>query len=120
VAVSGSPSERRSHPRRPITTDGSNPVIATIGILPRAALLCDLSAGGLSLLTTYSPPVGALLPIWLPGPPGQMSGLVLGTVVHVQPPADDGLYVVGVACQDEGGRAVLRELLARLEGEAGE
>jgi hypothetical protein len=109
--------ERRSHPRRQLVTSGSNPLIATLGVLPRAALVCDISPQGLGLLTTFAPPVGAILPVWLPGPPGQPSGLILATVVHVQEPASDGLYRVGIACHDESGRSMLRDLIARLEGE---
>ena len=118
--MNGLPSERRLQPRRQVMTGGSNPLIATLGVLPRAALICNLSTCGLGLLTTFAPPEGAILPVWLPGPPGQPSGLILGTVIHVQQPAADGLYRVGIACHDECGRALLGELLGRLErGEQG-
>jgi hypothetical protein len=118
--VSGETSERRSHPRQPLATNGSNPLIATLGVLPRAALICDLSAGGLGLLTTFAPPQGAILPVWLPGPPGEPSRLILATVIHVQPPTGDGLYRVGIACHEDTGRAALQDLIGRLEREQGE
>jgi hypothetical protein len=114
VAVSGLPNEQRIQPRQAIATSGSNPLIATVGVLPRAALVCDISPSGLGLLTTFAPPVGALLPVWLPGPPGQPSHLILAAVVHVQPPSGDDLYHIGVACHDDSARGVLAELLARL------
>ncbi len=114
--MSGLPSDRRSHPRQSIANTGSNPVIATVGILPRAALVYDLTPNGLGLLTTFAPPVGALLPVWLPGPPGQPSNLVLVTVIHVQPPGSDGLFQMGVVCHDDNGRTVLGEMIARLGG----
>ena len=116
----GGPSpERRSQQRRHLATNGSNPVIATVGILPRAALVSDLSDEGLGLLTTFAPPLGAILPVWLPAPPGQPSHFLLATVVHVQSPSPDNLFQVGITCHDDAGRAILRELLARLPEDEG-
>src|SRR3954447_26324590 len=91
------PSERRHEFRRPIATTGSNPVIVTAGVLPRAALLSDLSPLGLGLVTTFAPPVGSVLPVWLPGRPGETSNLVLVNVIHVRP-SSDSLFQLGVAC----------------------
>jgi hypothetical protein len=84
-----------------------------MGILPRIVVICDLCPGGLGVLTNYSPPVGALLPLWLPGGPGKPSALVLVRVIHVQNPADEGLYRVGVACHDDHARTALAEVIAR-------
>ena len=107
------PIERRSHPRRLFAATGSNPLIATLGVLPRAALVCDISPAGLGLLTTFAPPVGAILPVWLATSPGEPSALLLATVVHVQPPSSDGLYRMGVSCHDDSGRVVLRDLMRK-------
>src|SRR4051812_43580796 len=111
--VSRSPSERRSELRRRLTMTGSNPVIVTAGVLPRAALVCDVSPLGLGLLTTFAPPVGSVLPVWLPGRPGEASDLVLVNVIHVRP-STDSLHHVGTACHDEASGATLREFAARL------
>jgi hypothetical protein len=81
-----------------------------MGILPRAALVRDIGAEGLGLLTTFAPPVGAVLPVWLPAPPGQPSHLLLATVIHVQPPSPDNLYQVGISCRDDTARTVLVEV----------
>jgi hypothetical protein len=88
-------------------------MIVTAGVLPRAALLRDLSLFGLGLLATFAPPVGSVLPVWLPGWPGQSSTLVLVNVVHVQP-YSDGLHHIGTHCHDEASIIAVRELLARL------
>jgi hypothetical protein len=92
---------------------GSNPVIVTAGLLPRAALLCDVSGLGLGLVTTFAPPVGSVLPVWLPGRPGEPSELMLVNVVHVRP-TSDSLYHVGTSCHDEASSAALRQFVARL------
>ncbi len=117
--MSGSSPERRSNRRRRLATNGSNPVIATVGILPRAALVSDIGDEGLGLLTTFAPPLGAILPLWLPAPPGQPSHFLLGTVVHVQFPSPDNLFQVGITCHDDAARAILREVLARLPEDEG-
>src|SRR5262245_2559987 len=93
--------------------NGSNPVIVTAGVLPRAALVSDVSSLGLGLLTTFAPPVGSLLPVWLPGRPAEPSDLLLVSVIHVRP-STDSLFHVGTACHDEGSAALLREFVARL------
>jgi hypothetical protein len=118
VAVTGLPPERRSHPRQQVTIRGSNPLIVTLGVLPRAALIHDLCPDGLGLLTTFAPPIGAIVPVWAPSSPGEPSALILAVVIHVQEPTGDGLYRVGLACHDEGGRRVLRDLIRRLESDA--
>jgi hypothetical protein len=112
--------DRRSYARHPIATTGSNPLIATVGLLPRAVLVCDISPVGIGLLAAFSPPLGAVLPIWLPSPPGQPSGLVLARVVHVQPPNPDNLHRIGLFCADEVGQSELQQLLDRLTGKEDE
>ena len=97
---------------------GSNPVIVTAGVLPRAALVSDVSSLGLGMLTTFAPPVGSVLPVWLPGQPGDASDLALVSVIHVRP-TSDSLYHVGTACHDEGSAALLREFVMRLLPEEG-
>jgi hypothetical protein len=97
---------------------GSNPVIVTAGVLPRAALVSDVSSLGLGLLTTFAPPVGSVLPLWLPGQPGEASDLVLVNVIHVRP-SSDCLHHVGIACHDESSAATLREFVTRLGHERG-
>ena len=92
---------------------GSNPIIVTAGVLPRAALVSDVSPMGLGILTTFAPPVGSVVPVWLPGPPGESSKLILVSVIHVQP-TSDSLYHVGTMCHDEASAALLRELLGKL------
>jgi hypothetical protein len=113
MVVSGAPLERRGHARRRLQTAGSNPTIATVGVVPRAALVVDVSPTGLGLLTTFAPLVGSILPVWLPGAPGEASSLVLAHVIHVQPPTEN-LYRVGAACSDEASTSVLRALYDRL------
>jgi hypothetical protein len=103
--------ERRANARQRFTIQGSNPPIATLGLVPRAALICDLGPGGIGLLTTLAPPVGAIVPVWLPGPPGLPSSLILGTIVHTAP-TDEGLHRVGLTCREESA-AVLAALLAQ-------
>lgn len=111
-----SPDERRNEKRRRVITTGSNPVIVTAGVLPRAALVRDVSAQGMGLVTTYAPPVGTVLPVWLPGLPGEPSNLVLLDVVHVRL-SGDRLHHVGAACHDESSAALLGEFAARLREE---
>ena len=106
-------SERRNELRRRLTMAGSNPVIVTAGVLPRAALLSDVSSLGLGMLTTFAPPVGSVLPVWLPGRPGEPSDLALVDVIHVRP-STASLYHVGTACHDEGSVATLRDFVTRL------
>jgi hypothetical protein len=86
-------------------------VVATLGVVPRAALLCDLAPGGVGLLTTDPPPVGCVVPVWLAVPAGAPSRLVLLRVVHTSSEGAD-LYRIGLSCLDEIGGGVLRELLA--------
>src|SRR5262249_53553517 len=106
------PDDRRAQPRRPIPTSGSNPLVATLGLLPRPALVCDLSPTGLGVLLTNPPPPGTLVPVWLPGEPGRPSLLFLAQVMHLS--IDPGpLFHVGLMAIDEPGRAVLAEALAR-------
>jgi hypothetical protein len=109
--VTASPPERRAHVRYQFATSSSNPPLATIGVIPRAALIANLSATGLGLLTTVSPPIGAIVPVWLPGPPGLPSSLILATIIHVTP---DGalLHQVGLACREES-LGVLGDVLDR-------
>lgn len=92
---------------------GSNPVLVTAGVLPRAALVADLSTAGLGLLATFAPPVGSVLPVWVPGRPGETSTVVLVKVIHVVP-GPDNLYRIGTTVHDPAGGAALRELYERL------
>src|SRR3954451_19200526 len=103
----GAPSERRHQSRHRLEMTGSNPVIVTAGVLPRAALLSDLSPQGMGMLTTFAPPVGSVLPVWLPGKPGETSNLVLVNVIHVNP-SSDSLFQLGTACHDEASGLALR------------
>jgi hypothetical protein len=105
--------EQRNDVRYRLQTTGSNPIIVTAGVLPRAALVCDLSSRGLGLLATFAPPVGSVLPVWLPGQPGEVSSVILVHVIHVQP-ATDALHRIGAVCHDEPSAAALAEFLARL------
>lgn len=107
------PNERRRQPRRSISTTGSNPVVATMGIVPRAALVCDLSPEGIGLVTTDPPPVGSIVPVWLAIPPGNPSTLLLGRVIYVRATSPD-LHRVGLSWLDDSGQTTLVELLARL------
>lgn len=111
-----SDSERRSCARHGLSFTGSNPVIVTAGVLPRAALVCDISSNGLGLLATFAPPVGSVLPVWLPGKPGETSSVILVHVVHVQP-STDSLHRIGTVCHDDGSAATLSEFMARLQVE---
>jgi hypothetical protein len=111
-SVTSSPEERRSAQRRSFATNGSNPVVATVGLVPRAAFLADLSTGGAGLVTTDPPPVGSIVPLWLAIPPGSLSRLVLVRVVYSLPVSED-LHRVGLACLDEAGANLFRELLAQ-------
>jgi hypothetical protein len=103
--------ERRANARHRFTIQGSCPPIATLGLVPRAALICDLGTGGIGLLTTLAPPLGAIVPVWLPGPPGMPSILILGTIVH-EARTDEGLSRVGLTCREESA-AALSSLLAQ-------
>jgi hypothetical protein len=110
--VSAPSEERRVQDRHRFASGGFDPPIATIGLVPRAALVCDLSPAGIGLITTYSPPVGAIVPVVLSGPPGSASTLILGTVVHSSS-EPDGLFHVGVDCLEEC-LNVLRATIDRL------
>jgi hypothetical protein len=104
--------DRRVEPRQPIPTSNSNPLVATVGLLPRPALVSDLSASGLGVLLTNPPPPGSLVPVWLPGEPGRPSLLFLAQVIHLS--IDPGpLFRIGLMAIDEAGRAVLAEVQAR-------
>src|SRR5262245_22773743 len=118
--VTRSTSERRNELRHRLAMTGSNPVVVTAGVLPRAAVVCDVSPSGMGMLTTFAPPVGSVLPVWLPGEPGSSSELVLVSVVHVRP-TTDSLHQVGTACHDEASAVTLRAFVGRLvhEAEAG-
>jgi hypothetical protein len=105
--------ERRAEARSRLAQEDCPPV-ATLGLVPRAALVCDISGAGLGLLTTVAPPEGAVVPVWLPGPPGTASELLLATVVYARP-AGHGLYRVGLACREES-RPQLRHFVERLPG----
>lgn len=114
--MSTSPDERRQYPRHRLSVTGSNPVLVTAGVFPRAALVREVSETGMGLLGAFAPPVGAVLPVWLPGKPGEPSVLVLVTVVHVLP--DEGeLNRIGVLCHDEASRAALRHFVERFAAE---
>ncbi len=91
---------------------GLDPPIATVGLIPRAALVYDLSPNGVGLLTTQPPPVGAIVPVKLAGPPGLSSCLILGEIVH-NSPETDGLFRVGVVCLEES-LGALRTLIDRM------
>ena len=73
--------------------------------------MADLSAGGLSVLLAEPPPTGAMVPVWLPGPPGRPSLLLLAQVMHAT--ADGALFRVGLMAADDAGRAVLAEVIGR-------
>jgi hypothetical protein len=80
-------------------------------VVPRAAFVSDLSAGGAGLLTTDPPPVDSIVPLWLAVPPGSLSRLVLVRVVHSSA-LPDGLHRIGLACLDEAGSSLFSELLS--------
>ena len=92
--------ERRAHARRQFAEGGSNPLIATLGLVPRAAILCDVGPGGIGLLTTLPPPLGAVVPVWLARPAGTPSILLLATIVYLEPTAE-GLFRIGLSCREE-------------------
>jgi hypothetical protein len=102
--------ERRAHPRLTFVTTGSNPVVATIWVVPRAALLSDLCPDGVGLLTTDPPPVGSVVPVWLALPIGAPSRLVLLRVVYAEAETTD-LHRLGLCCLDDTSGAVLRGLM---------
>lgn len=104
--------DRRSHPRRSLPTADSNPLVATVGLLPRTAIVCDVSARGIGVLLTDPPAPGTLVPVWLPGVIGEPSLMLLAQVAHVS--ADSGpLFRVGLACIDTHGQGVLGEVIRR-------
>lgn len=105
--------ERRLHTRHRVALHGSNPVVATFGVLPRAAFVHDLSATGIAVLTTEPPPVGSVVPIWLPRAHGEASQLALARVAYAEP-VDRGLHRVGMASLDESSSALLATLVREL------
>lgn len=109
-SVSSSSPERRRHDRRSISSNGSNPLVATIGVVPRAALINDIGPGGISLLSTDPPPVDSIVPLWLAVPIGSPSRLIFVRLVHVSPAGGD-LYRIGAAAVDEATVEILRELV---------
>jgi hypothetical protein len=112
-----SPDDRRSRPRRLFATSGSNPVVATIGVVPRAAFLCDLGPGGVALLTTDPPAVGSVVPVWLALPVGAPSQIVLLRVVYAQAQGPD-LHRLGLCGVDEASCAALLDLAEAVNGDA--
>jgi|SRR5262245_39197227 len=106
------PPERRGSRRHRFDPASSNPAQATIGLIPRAALACDLSPTGVGVLTTDAPPVGAVVPIWLASEPGTTPCLVLTRVANTQA-VSPGLFRVGLTGADEGEAAVLAEAYRR-------
>jgi len=107
------PAERRIQPRFIIGPFGSSPLLATLGIVPRTALLCDASKTGLGVLCADPPFVGSLVPVWLAGSPGEASKLLLMRAVYsilLSP----GLFRVGLVILDEADTGILNELLQRL------
>ncbi|MGL4552410.1 MAG: PilZ domain-containing protein [Gemmataceae bacterium] len=101
--------DRRAETRRPIPIKDSNPLVATVGLMPRPALVADLSGGGLSVLLTDPLTPGTLVPVWLAGDPGRPSRLLLAQVMNVS--IDDGpLFRVGLMAIDDAGRAVLADV----------
>jgi hypothetical protein len=107
--------ERRAHLRYTFVTTGSNPVVATIGVVPRAALLSDLCPAGVGLLTTDPPPIGSVVPVWLALPIGAPSRLVLLRVVYAEAETAD-LHRLGLCSLDDTSSAVLRDLLEAVNG----
>lgn len=112
--MSSYPPDRRAHERRPFATEGSNPLVATVGVVPRAAFVCDLSAAGLAMLTTDPPPVGSVVPVWLAVSPSRESQLVLVRVIDVTAVSTE-LHRVGAESVEEAGAAVLQQVLAEVK-----
>src|SRR5262245_50509080 len=108
------PPERRHMPRHAFATDGSNPVVVTLGVVPRAAFVCDLSATGLAVLTIDPPPMGSIVPLWLATTPGAPSRLMLVRVIHIQVVSED-LHRLGLACLDESSQVIFEELLHHMK-----
>jgi hypothetical protein len=106
----GASQETRIWARRGFSMEGSNPLIATVGIYTRCAFVHDLSEGGIGLLITDPPPVGAVVPVWLPRPDGGPSTLLLVAIVHSSPQAD-GLHRVGGTLIDEASAQAVRAYL---------
>jgi hypothetical protein len=108
--VEGSvPVERRAVARFPFPPHGSNPLVATVGLFPRCALVLDLSTRGIALLVPWPPPVGSVIPVWVAGRRAGPSPLLLVAVVYVLP--QDGLYRVGGHFVDEASAEAARALL---------
>lgn len=105
--------ERRQFDRRMVVDHGSNPVVATIGVVPRAALIQDISPRGVGLVSIDPPPVGSIVPLWLSIPVGTPSRLLFVCVVYTKP-AEGELYRIGVAALDEATAEVFAELLESL------
>jgi hypothetical protein len=106
-------SERRSQNRRVFPAKTSNPLSARIGVVPRGALVVDVSTHGLGLVTTDPPPVGSLVPVWVASHSGPCSELLLGRITHSEP-IDRTLHRIGMAYADEADLVVLRTLYESL------
>ncbi len=104
--------ERRIYDRHRFAAGGLDPPLATVGLVPRAALISDLSPSGVGLITTQPPPIGALVPVYMSGPPGMPSSVILGTIAYTTP-EPDGLFRIGVICLEEC-LGVLRALIDQL------
>jgi hypothetical protein len=102
--------ERRANPRFSPSPSGTNPLVATVGLDPRAALVLDLSRNGIGLLTTAPPPDGSVVPVWLPRRHEPTSALLLVCVIHSfrQP---DELFRVGGELVDEDSRRAALDFL---------
>jgi hypothetical protein len=107
----GSPAERRVHTRHVFARPGSNPLVATLGVCPRCALVYDLSHGGISLLTAEEPPpAGSVVPVWLPAPDGRPSCLLLVSLLYSVAEGRN-LFRVGGPFLDEASAAAAGQYL---------
>ena len=109
--------DRRYDTRLPVAQASSNPLSATLGVVPRAAMVCDVSLHGLGLITLDPPPVDSLVPVWLATSVGAASEMILGRIVHSEP-LGGSLHRVGVSCSDIADVLVLRTLYERLRRSA--
>jgi hypothetical protein len=89
--------------------------VATIGIVPRAAFVSDVSASGVGVVTTHPMAVGSVVPIWLALGAGSASRQALVRVVHATAVSPD-LHRIGLVTLDEGGEALFAELLGQVSG----
>ena len=110
-------SDRRYDTRLAIPSASSNPLSATLGVVPRAAMVCDVSLRGLGLITVDPPPVDSLVPVWLAMPAAALSELLLGRVVHSEP-LGGTLHRIGVTCSDDADVHVLRSLYEQMRRSA--